>query len=97
MSSIYRQQEERIDEAIRSLEDATSTNIASLARAFQCPERRLRNRLAGAPSKLQNGNRDERLSELQDMAVMNTLDRLEDCRLHTRIPMLTSIANSVLR
>jgi DDE superfamily endonuclease len=97
MTSIYRQQEERIDEAIRSLGDATCTNIASLARAFNCPEQRLRKRLAGAPSKLQNKNRDERLSESQDIAVMNTLDRLEDCGLHARIPMLTSIANSILR
>jgi hypothetical protein len=97
MTSIYRQQEERINEAIRSLGDATCTNIAALALRFKCPERRLRNRLAGAPSKLQNQNADERLSESQDLAVMNTLDRLEDCGLHARIPMLTSLANSVLR
>jgi hypothetical protein len=97
MTSIYRQQESRIDEAVRSLGDATCTNIASLAREFECPERRLRNRLAGADSKLQNQNADQRLSESQDLAVMATLDRLEDCGLHARVPMLTSIANSVLR
>jgi hypothetical protein len=97
MTSIYRQQEDSISEAIASLNGQPCTNIASLAREFGAPERRLRNRYMGAPSKLENNNAVERLSDSQDLAVMKTLDRLEDCGLHARPAMLTSIANAVLR
>jgi hypothetical protein len=45
--------------------------VASLARDFNAPERRLRNRLTCAPSKLQN-KVDERLSESQDLAASRT-------------------------
>jgi hypothetical protein len=70
MTSIYRDQESRIDQAIASLNGEFPTNIA---RKFDAPEQRLRHRLAGAPSKLQNKNADERLSDSQDLAVMATL------------------------
>jgi hypothetical protein len=96
MTSSYRQEEERIAAAVRSLQGATCTNIASLAREFNCPLRRLRNRLAGAPSKLGNVNADAWLSFEQDLALKATLDRLEESGLPARVSMLASIANQIL-
>jgi hypothetical protein len=96
MTSIYRQQEEGINEAIQSLQGAKCTNIASLARAFSVSESRLRMRLKGRPNKLSNINAATWLTSDQNNALKTTLDRLEATGLPARIPMLTSIANQIL-
>jgi hypothetical protein len=97
MASIYRQHEERIDEAIQSLQGAMCTNIASLAREFDVPMQRLQMRLQGRPSKLGNTNTPTWLTSEQDTTLKITLDRLEATGLPARIPMLSSIANQILR
>ena len=97
MPYTYREEEEDIIEAIQSLQGEECTNIALLAREFGVPERKLRARLNGQPSKLSNQNMSTRLTEEQDKALMQTIDRLEATRVYARIPMLASIANSILR
>jgi hypothetical protein len=97
MLPTYRQKQDNIDRAVRSLRGAPCTNVASLAREFAVDVKILRARLKGQLSKLCNSNATTRLSLEQDIAMIVTLRRMESTGLHVRVPMLTSIANDLLR
>jgi hypothetical protein len=97
MLSTYQIEEDSIQHAIDSLQRKKRTNIASLARQIGVTESKLRNRLQGRPSKLSNSNARTWLTSEQENALCITFDRLEQSGLHARVPMLTSISNSLLR
>jgi hypothetical protein len=97
MPYTYSDEEDDIFEAIQSLQGEECKNIASLAREFGVGVRKLRARLNGKPSKLNNQNTTTRLTIEQDKALIMTLDRLEKTGVYARIPMVASIVNSILR
>jgi hypothetical protein len=96
MPDTYRDVEERILEAVEDLQHQDKPNIASTARDFDVPEQRLRKRYQGRASKINVGGQNKALSEAEELAVCQSINRLDESGLCTRPRMLIGIANKVL-
>jgi hypothetical protein len=96
MPSNYSEIEERIKRALEDLHEQQWPNLAGAAKRYAVPPKRLRNRWNNILSKQDLNNRLPKLSPEQDLALIHTLDRLDKCELSARVPMLMSIANSLL-
>jgi hypothetical protein len=96
MPDTYRDVEERILEAVENLQHQDKPNIASTARDFDVPEQRLRKRYQGRASKIDVGGQNKALSEAEELAVCQSIDRLDKSGLCARPKMLIGIANRVI-
>ena len=97
MSESYSEIESRIQEALDALSKRDKPNIAAAAREFRVPEQRLRARWKGRLSKQARPAANRKLSEDQELAVCQYLDRLDTIGTAVRLTTITSFANSVLR
>ena len=97
MSESYSQIESRIQEALIALSERDRPNIAAAAREFRVPEQRLRARSIGCLSKQERPAANKKLSEDQELAVCQYLDRLDTIGTAARMIMITNCANSILR
>ena len=94
----YHAIEGRITQAIEILQArGGQPNIAAAARGFLLPAQRLRARWNGRPSKIQMTPSNRRLSNHQELAVCQYLDRLDNIGLPARRLMVTDCANAILR
>ena len=95
----YSNIEIRIQAAITFIENGQNAypNIAAIARTYEVPITRLRARLQGRPSRQEWPAANYRLSEDQELAVCQYLDRLDAIGTSARLQMVTSTANTILR
>ena len=91
------EEEQQIREALEDLACQERPNIAQTARVYMISEKKLRNRVKGVPSRLNNSNASKWLTNEQEYALQAILNRLDASGFPPRIRMLTSIANSLLR
>src|SRR5271155_3986715 len=91
------EEEEQIYEALEDLACQERPNIAQTARVYMISEKKLRNRVKGVPSRLNNSNASKWLTNEQEYALQAILNRLDASGFPPRIRMLNSIANSLLR
>ena len=71
-------------------------NVAEIARTYEIPVARLRGRLQGRQSRQDRPGANRKLSEDQELAVCQYLDRLHTIGTSARIPMVSSCANAIL-
>jgi len=72
-------------------------NLASLAKSYEIPLERLRDRWQGRKSKLDRPGANWTLSEDQEAAVRQYLDRLDMLGTCARLQMVSSCANAILQ
>ena len=72
-------------------------NLASLAKSYEIPLERLRARWQGRQSKLDRPGANRKLSEDQEAAVCQYLDRLDMLGTSARLQMVSSCANAILQ
>lgn len=72
-------------------------NIAEIARTYEVPVTRLRRRLQGRQSKQERPATNRKLSDDQELAVCQYLDRLDTIGTSARLQMVSSCANAILQ
>ena len=94
----YHAVENRITQAIEILQErGGQPNFAAAAREFLLLVQRLRARWNGRQSKIQRLAGNRKLSQHQELAVCEYLDRLDNIGLPARHFMITYCANAILR
>jgi len=89
--------EERVLEAIDAYQSGDFSTIQAAADATSAPVQRVSRRLRGIPSAISKGGHNKRLIEPQESALCTLIKRYNDLGLPMRIPMITAVANSILR
>lgn len=97
MPDSYETIESRILEACASIEGQKKPNIARLAREFDVPMQRLRNRLNGRQSRSTRCQPNKGLSEAQERAVIQWIRHLDSFQLSPTASMVTNCANTILK
>ena len=98
MDQSYSAVESRIQDAINALNTRTNAKVKAIAREFKVPYDRLRNRLAGAPSKSEmRGLHNRLLTPDQDLALVLFYERLSNAGTPARLNSIKSEANRLLR
>ena len=90
--------EKRIKDAIDAINTRKNAKHSAIAREFNVPYDRLRNRLAGAPSKSEvRGLHRRLLTPDQDLALSLFYQRLSDAGTPARLNSIKNEANRLLR
>ena len=89
--------EYRISEAMEYLSSNPEAKVAAVARQFDIPRGRLRNRLGGRPPKNQVPASNMKLSLPEEAALRRYIDRLDAVNLAVRAESITDAANLILR
>ena len=89
--------ERHIQEALQSRQEQPNRSIASLAKEYHVPYKRLHARLSGVPSKIGHKATHSRLSEAQEQALCMYIDRLDYLRLSVRRIFIENAANAILQ
>jgi len=94
----YGSVESRIQEAIAVLlqKGEENPNLAAAAREFNLPPQRLRARWNGRESKEKRVPVNRKLTEEEELAVCQYLDRLDHIGTSARLDMITTCANAIL-
>jgi len=94
----YGSVESRIQEAIAVLlqKGEENPNLAAAAREFNLPPQRLRARWNGRESKEKRVPVNRKLTEEEELAVCQYLDRLDHIGTSARLHMITTCANAIL-
>ena len=92
----YAKVEARIVEAIDSVAGREKFTVAKLAKEFDVPEQRLRNRLKGTPSKMGRVSGNRKLSEAQELGLRLFLDRVGKQGSCVPQPTIRNAANVIL-
>ena len=93
MPDSYAAIEKRISEAIDTLNQREKPNVAAIACRFNVPAHRLRERWKGRPAK---SAPNRALSEAQELALCQHIDRLDKESFKLRHDMLREAANTIL-
>jgi len=95
----YKDVEIRIQAAIESFSTNSNPypNIAEIARNYEIPVSRLRARLQGSQSRLKRPRANHKLTDDQELAVCQYLDRLDTIDTSARLQMVTGCANAILQ
>src|SRR5207302_4252005 len=93
---IYSEVEARIQSALETLERAEKPNIAGTAHEFDVPVSRLRGRWKGRQSRDRRPPPNRRLSEPEELAVCQYLERLDRIGTSARVSMVTGCTNAIL-
>jgi len=94
----YQDIEIQIQAAVTFIQNSPnqSLNVAEVARTYEVPVTRLRGRLQGRQSWLECQGANCRLSDDQELAVCQYLDRLDAIGTSACLQMVTSCANAIL-
>jgi hypothetical protein len=88
--------ESRIQEAIQYLESYPGTPLARVAREYDVPRGRLRNRIQGTPPKKGHPATHSKLNGPEEKALCRYIDRLDRINLAVRPEFVTDAANAIL-
>ena len=97
MPDTYYDIEDRIHEAIDTIPRDQKPNIAKLAREFNVPEQRLRQRWKGRLSKQDRIPSNRALSTAQELAVCQYLDQMDQGGLKARRKSVAITANTIFK
>ena len=97
MPDTYHDIEDRISEAVKSLDSQGKPNVAKTARDFRVPPSRLRNRWNGRRSKSQVVAHNRTLSEAQELTICQYLDHLDRGGPKAQYNQLKQAANAFLK
>lgn len=94
----YEEVQKRIQAAVTAIQARSDqyVNIAQVARNYEIPITRLRAGLQGRQSKQERQGANSKLSEDQELAVCQYLDRLDTIGTCARLQMVSSCANAIL-
>ena len=93
----YQRVEERIQAALASIEPDVKPNISALAREYDVDAQRLRRRFRGAGDRSSIGGNNKRLSDAQELALCQTIEREEDDGTYLRQWQVEDRANWILK
>lgn len=96
MPKTYAEVEARIQEALGAISRRDKWTYAAVAREFNIPAERLRNRHNGVPSRMELIPPNRKLSEAQEAAVCEYLNRLDQIGTAVRLSMLRNCADLIL-
>ena len=96
-SDSYAAIEERISEACDAIHDGWYTNCVQAANAYEVPLRRLQRRWNGGASKSTRVPTNKGLTEAQEGAIREYIDRLEKIYMCARPQMNVGATNYLLR
>jgi hypothetical protein len=96
MPSTPQRAEDRLQEALAAYQLNPEVKLAQIAREFNVPYYRLRARLKGRPSKIGLPS-TTKLSQPQEIALCNYIDRLDRINLAVRKELIQSAANFILK
>lgn len=88
--------ENRISEALQSIDSNLKPNFARLAREFAVPYRRLIERSKGRGSRSDRASVNLRLTPEEEQAICRYLDIIEEAGLYARHYHIERTANSIL-
>lgn len=98
MDQSYSAVKSRIQDAINVLNTRTNAKVKAIAREFEVPYNRLRNRLAETPSKSEiRGLYNRLLTPNQDLALVLFYERLSNINTLARLNSIKSKINRLLR
>ena len=80
----YQRVEKRIQAALASIEPDVKPNISALVRGYDVDAQRLRRRFRGAGDRSSIGGNNKRLSDAQELAFCQTIEREEDNSIYLR-------------
>ena len=89
--------EDKVLEAVDAYNSGDFSTIQAAADAVGAPVQRVSRRLRGISSAVLKGGHNKRLTEPQESALCTLIKRYDDLGLPMRIPMITAVANSILR
>ena len=88
--------EDRINEALSSIDLETKTNLSKLAKEYAVPYSRLRQRAKGRANRFSRTPVNYRLTETEEAALCRYLDVMEEAGLYARQHHIERVANSIL-
>jgi hypothetical protein len=97
MALSYREEEERVQEALEWYLDGENRSFEGAAAQFNIPIGRIRRRYHGTQSRSSVGGRNKALSDEQERALLHWIDKLDEIGVPLRLSALTSSANGLLR
>jgi helix-turn-helix, Psq domain len=97
ITQIDAQMEDRIQQAIKYLQENPGASLAKAAREFAVPRGRLRYRAEGRPPRKGIRAANTRLTVAEEAAVCRYIDRLDHINLAVRAEFITDAANAILR
>ena len=89
--------EDKVLEAVGAYESGDYPTIKAAADDIDAPVQRVSRRLRGIPSAISKGGHNKRLSKPQESALCALIRCYDDLGLPMRVPMITAVANSILR
>jgi len=89
--------EDRIQQAIKYLQENPGASLAKAVREFAVPRGRLRYRAEGRPPRKGIRAANTRLTVAEEAAVCRYIDRLDHINLAVRAEFITDAANAILR
>ena len=89
--------EARISEACDAIHDGWYTNCTQAASAYDVPIRRLQRRWNGSASKSTRASTNKALTEEQEVAIREYIDRLDKINMCARPQMIVGAANYLIR
>ena len=89
--------EARIQDAINYLSQNPGAKVAQVAKQFGVPRNRLRFRLKGGKPKTELKPVNKKLSESEEQAICNYIDRLDRINFAVRAEFVTDAANYILK
>ena len=93
----YNAVEDRISEALASIDPNLKSNYTKLAAKFAVPYSRLLNRAKGRSSKSYREPVNLRLNDTEELALCYYLDALETAGLYARVHQIRAVGNSILQ
>ena len=89
--------EDKVLEAVGAYESGDFPTIQAAADEFDAPTQCVSRRLRGIPSQISKGGHNKRLTDTQESALCTLIKRYDDLGFPVRIPMVSVVANSMLR
>ncbi len=89
--------EERISEACDAIHDGWYLNCTQAATVYQVPVRQLQRRWNGSASKSTRASTNKALTEEQESAIREYIDRLDKINMCARPQMIVGAANYLIR
>lgn len=97
MAETYAEVEARIQRAINVIRSGIGANVAVAAREYDVSEYRLRGRWKNRPSKMDRPASNRKLSDAEELAICQYLDRLDQIGTSVRYSMIENCANFLLK
>jgi hypothetical protein len=97
MPDSYREQEERVVQAVDYYREDPQRTISHAAFLFDVPVGRVQRRLQGIQSRSHGGGQNKTLTAEQERSLCHWIERLDDIGISLCLPALAASANNILK